>query len=201
MFLQSQLAAQGNCPDGYAKRVVVGVFIVLFQAAQPETGVGVTADAGDDRISGGSGDDLVAGGAGDDRLSGGWGNDILTDGTGDDRTSGGWGHDLIIDAQGNDRHSGGRGDDVMVFTEASLMGREADDRDVFNGGWGYDTLILRVEDASSIEIVEHGNRTYIDALGVTARNVENIVVVEGTDLTGEAFYNDQMATADLWNFL
>ena len=156
---------------------------------------------GDDRISGGRGDDLVAGGAGDDRLGGGRGQDILTDGTGDDRTGGGRGDDLIIDSAGNDRHFGGRGNDTMVFTEAALMGRDADDRDVFNGGWGYDTLILRVEDASSVEIAEHGNRMVIDSLGVVARNIENIVVVEGTDLTGEAFYDDQMATADLWNFL
>ena len=77
-----------------------------------------------DRIRGGSGDDIADGGQGDDFVKGGSGNDILTGGTGrdtlvgfagDDTISGGLGNDLIIGSAGVDRLSGNRGRDVFEY--------------------------------------------------------------------------------------
>lgn len=156
---------------------------------------------GRDLIHGNKGDDLVAGGGGRDRVHGGKGDDIIVDGDGNDRSWGGKGADLLIDGAGNDKLRGGRDDDVFVFTEGALMGREEDDRNLIVGGGGHDTLILRVVDADAVEMTEQGRSTVFEALGLKVRGVEEIVVVEGTDLSGEDFYSDQMAVADLWNFL
>lgn len=154
-----------------------------------------------DLVVGGYGDDLAAGGAGNDLVTGGWGADILVDGDGNDLTAGGRGNDLHIDGQGDDAHRGGLGDDIFVVTEGVLMGQAGNDRNLVLGGAGTDTLILRVADASSTEIVGFGRWTIYTDAGVWARDVENILVVEGTDLSGEAFYDDRFATADLWNFI
>jgi len=51
---------------------------------------------GDDKISGGTGNDALFGGAGDDDIKGGRGADILVGGTGKDKIKGGDGNDLLI---------------------------------------------------------------------------------------------------------
>ena len=53
-------------------------------------------NGGDDRLTGGSADDLLDGGAGDDRLVGGDGDDTLQAGSGRDRLFGGAGNDTLI---------------------------------------------------------------------------------------------------------
>ncbi|MEM7189908.1 MAG: SGNH/GDSL hydrolase family protein [Pseudomonadota bacterium] len=156
---------------------------------------------GNDVIKGGDGDDLAVGGAGDDRMRGDAGNDILADGDGNDRTSGGLGADLIIDGEGSDRHHGGAGDDTFVFTDAALRGETDNGFNLLLGNRGNDTVIVRVEDAADVSTIEFGSIKIFDGLGMITIGVENVEVVEGTDLTGEAFYDDQMATADLWNFI
>jgi len=50
-------------------------------------------NAGNDSMTGGSGDDMILGGAGDDSCSGGDGNDVVFGGGGDDHCSGGAGAD------------------------------------------------------------------------------------------------------------
>ncbi len=156
---------------------------------------------GDDLIVGGYGNDLAAGGAGADKIVGSWGNDILVDGDGDDLTAGGRGNNLIIDGQGDDRHRGGTGDDTFVFTEGALMGRAEDSANLIQGGGGFDRLILRVTDATSVETTVSGRWTVYEDLGLRIRGIEEVIVVEGTDLSQEAFYDGQFATADLWNFI
>jgi hypothetical protein len=88
--------------------------------------------AGDDVITGSSGDDLVLAGAGNDKVSLGSGNDILLSGLGNDVADGGQGSDLIAGGAGNDRLSGNNGSDV-------LAGNAGDD--TLNGGNGNDALI------------------------------------------------------------
>ena len=72
-------------------------------------------DGGDDRLTGGGGNDTITGDAGDDILNGGGGRDVLTGGAGADTLNGGGGDDaLIIDA--NDRAvDGGVGVDSLSF--------------------------------------------------------------------------------------
>ncbi|MFO1064115.1 MAG: PKD domain-containing protein [Pirellulales bacterium] len=73
--------------------------------------------AGDDKIS--IEDDLeltvyVWGGAGDDRIKGGAGNDVLLGEQGDDTLFGGKGRDLLIGGSGSDRIHGEDNDDILI---------------------------------------------------------------------------------------
>lgn len=157
---------------------------------------------GRDILIGGRGEDLLSGGAGRDKLFGGSGDDVIADGSGNDYANGGRGDDVFIDGAGSDFHIGGGGDDLFIFTEASLFGAEEEGRDVVFGGRGHDTLVLRVEDEDAdLGIFQFGSFTRIDALGVTALGVESVIVVGGTDLSDEEFYNAGLAQADLWNFV
>ena len=80
------------------------------------------ADAGDDTVLGGNGDDFmngaqdddkVWGGAGNDWLRTGLGNDELRGGAGDDKLVGVYDDDVIRGGDGNDRVGGGPGNDVL----------------------------------------------------------------------------------------
>jgi Ca2+-binding RTX toxin-like protein len=88
--------------------------------------------AGNDVITGRSGDDFVLAGAGNDQAKLGAGDDIMFGGLGNDVADGGAGSDLIAGGAGNDRLSGGAGSDV-------LAGNAGDDR--LEGGAGNDALI------------------------------------------------------------
>jgi uncharacterized repeat protein (TIGR01451 family) len=74
------------------------------------------APAGNDianAITGGAGDDTLAGGPGWDDLSGEDGNDLLSGGPGPDNLSGGAGDDSLSGGDGSDHIKGGLGADVM----------------------------------------------------------------------------------------
>jgi len=65
--------------------------------------------AGDDRVTGGQGDDIVLGGAGDDVLAGGSGYDRVRAGSGDD---------VLAATADGDRLDGGAGEDKAVYSGA-----------------------------------------------------------------------------------
>jgi len=69
---------------------------------------------GDDKLTGGRGDDHLDGGSGDDALDGGRGNDILVGGDGDDKLESGEGSDLLIGGRGSDKLDGGDGGDLLI---------------------------------------------------------------------------------------
>ncbi|MEM8755134.1 MAG: hypothetical protein AAGF90_19385, partial [Pseudomonadota bacterium] len=71
------------------------------------------------------------------------------------------------------------------------------------GGAGEDTLILRVEDAESVaqEALFAPNASIFPELNLLIRGIETVIVVEGTDLSGEDSYDERFETADLWNFV
>lgn len=84
--------------------------------------------AGDDRILGGFGNDVldadggrdfVDGRQGDDSVGGGLGNDTLLGGAGDDSLSGGDGDDQLWGGLGADRLDGGAGRDMAVYLSAT----------------------------------------------------------------------------------
>lgn len=118
----------------------------------------VTIDGGDgdDVLWSSSGDDILYGGNGDDRLDGGGGNDILEGGDGNDVLYGGTGADILRGGGGDDTlyfESGGTlGDIYYAFNVGSpgiagtgemvaLDGKNFSS-DLYDGGDGYDTLVL-----------------------------------------------------------
>lgn len=88
--------------------------------------------AGDDPITGTTGDDFVLADAGNDQVQLGAGNDILLAGLGNDFADGGTGNDLMSGGASNDHLNGGNGSDV-------LAGNAGDD--FLDGGNGNDALI------------------------------------------------------------
>ncbi|MGZ0166586.1 MAG: hypothetical protein ACKVII_21895, partial [Planctomycetales bacterium] len=93
--------------------------------------VTIIGSAGNDSLTGGSGDDLIFAGAGSDDVSGGAGNDLIFAGIGADVVSGGEGDDLISGGKGNDTLSGDGGDDA-IFGGVG--------KDLIDGGSGADDL-------------------------------------------------------------
>jgi Ca2+-binding RTX toxin-like protein len=66
-------------------------------------------------LTGGTGEDVLIGGAGADRMFGNGSNDVLVGGSGDDRVlQGGPGNDVIIGGAGLDKPDGGTGSDLLI---------------------------------------------------------------------------------------
>ena len=113
-------------------------------------GDGVTLNlAGDDRMDGGKGNDVLFGFAGKDLLIGSKGKDDLDGGDGADTVQGGIGDDRIVGGAGADDLKGGDGADVMLGglgKDVLIGGRGADklkggaQGDALNGGRGADVL-------------------------------------------------------------
>jgi Ca2+-binding RTX toxin-like protein len=93
--------------------------------------------AGNDALSGGSGNDLLFGQAGNDILNGKAGNDQLFGGSDNDVLDGGAGDDQVFGESGNDRMiwNPGGGNDLME-------GGDGIDTAVVNGGNGAETFTL-----------------------------------------------------------
>ena len=94
-------------------------------AGKPATIVGT---AGNDRMVGtegrdvvflGAGNDVFDGLGGNDLICGGSGRDQLAGGEGNDRIDGGGGKDYFLEGDGNDRLIGGRGQDYLSYSSWS----------------------------------------------------------------------------------
>lgn len=76
-------------------------------------------EGGNDQISGGNGDDIIADRRGSNSISGSQGDDILNvldgDETAPDTVSGGWGSDLIFADEGDQIYTGERADTVVIW--------------------------------------------------------------------------------------
>jgi Ca2+-binding RTX toxin-like protein len=70
-------------------------------------------------LNGGAGNDRLIGGRGKDVINGDAGNDLLVGNAGDDSLSGGDGRDLLIGGAGADSLSGGAGSDFLVARDGS----------------------------------------------------------------------------------
>ncbi|EMI21983.1 protein containing Collagen-binding surface protein Cna-like, B region [Rhodopirellula maiorica SM1] len=97
-----------------------GADVYNFNPGDIQT-VRIVLDDGDDRadLGGSDGDtwyesSVIEGNSGKDRLTGGSGNDILIGGDDDDKLDGGHGIDLLIGGPGKDKLKGGHGDDLLV---------------------------------------------------------------------------------------
>jgi Ca2+-binding RTX toxin-like protein len=103
--------------------------------------------AGNDTLTGGSGNDLLFGGAGNDILNGKGGDDLLFGGAGNDVLTGGTGSDQMFGQAGNDRMlwNPGEGSDLME-------GGDGNDTAEVNGGNG----------AEAFTIAANGSRVRFD---------------------------------------
>lgn len=88
---------------------------VGFGAAGNDLWTDRESTAGNDRFSGGAGDDSAFAGRGRDVLHGGRGRDELAGGTGDDVLHGGVDRDALLGARGDDALDGGRGRDLAWY--------------------------------------------------------------------------------------
>lgn len=102
--------------------------IFTNNSSRPSIGYG---GSGNDIMVGGASTDKFFGGDGNDDLSGNSGNDILYGELGDDRLTGGSGHDGLSGSSGNDDLNGDSGNDT-------LRGGSGDDD--LDGGSGNDDL-------------------------------------------------------------
>ena len=153
------------------------------------------ADAGDDYLDGGSGNDKLFGGAGDDYLDGGMGNDSLYGEAGDDELIGGDGNDKlwgdldnaafnqdqqIAETHGtlslfNREYSDGfdvAGDDILDGGNGDDELHGNDGNDTLQGGAGVDVLyggegadVLDGGEGNDTLVGGEGNDTYIYNLG------------------------------------
>ena len=83
--------------------------IVTFAAQTALVDVTVTGGAGNDVLTGNSGNDTINGGAGNDTLGGGVGTDTINGGDGNDGITGGAGVDTFVYANGDSVLTGGAG--------------------------------------------------------------------------------------------
>ena len=165
---------------------------------------------GDDTITGGAGNDIIAGGNGDDTIHGGAGSDVIFGGSGNDTVDGGRGTDTEIlgrgddvaawdPGEGNDAISGGRGHDTLVFNGSN--GNEKFDvsangtralltRDVgtirmdLSGVEGLNLATLGGSDQVTLHDLRGTGLTQADidlSLAGTGDDQSDTVVVDGTD--------------------
>jgi len=122
--------------------------------------------AGNDTLTGGSGDDQLFGGAGNDTLLGKGGNDLLFGGAGNDTLIGGTGDDQVFGEAGNDR----------------MIWNPGDGSDLFEGGDGNDTAEVNGGNASeTFTITANGTRVRFDRVSpapffLDIGTTENLVV-------------------------
>ena len=88
----------------------------------------VNGTAGDDRLRGTSGDDVICGLGGDDSIDGGAGDDAVFGDAGEDRVDGSDGDDTLYGGEDADRLDGGAGRDVLSGGPgADRLGADGDD--------------------------------------------------------------------------
>ena len=167
---------------------------------------------GADRIWGGRDDDILSGGSDNDRLFGLAGSDVLAGNTGNDRLGGHGGDDLLIGGLGSDIAKGGAGDDVFLYTDAALIGgTTGQDRDIYVGGSGQDTLYLVVseaEQANTQAIIDAGSsfgQFRFTDLGLRTVGIEEVVLLDSRDafhdIVLSAGLQDQADQAEFWGLV
>jgi Ca2+-binding RTX toxin-like protein len=143
--------------------------ISVNEANGPMPSVHVFGGDGNDRITGGSGNDLLFGQAGNDTINGGAGNDLLFGGDGNDVMDGGTGDDQLF---------GQAGDDLMIWNPGGGT-------DLFEGGDGNDTAEVNGGNGSeTFTITANGTRVRFDRVSpapfsLDIGTTENLVLHAG----------------------
>lgn len=129
--MPNELLCQASAVSGFEFNAAGGDDSVVVSPAI-SVPVTIRGGPGDDRLVGGSGNDLLIGEAGADRIQGGSGNDVLRGEAGADILHGGLGNDVLRGGFGNDVLIGGAGDDLL---------RGGPGRDRFYGGSGRNRVV------------------------------------------------------------
>lgn len=108
-------------------------------AGGPEADV-LDGGPGRDRISGGLGSDVLNGGEDGDRMNGGLGSDTMNGGGGNDAMFGHFGADVMFGGDGDDLMDGSRGNDVMAGENGNDLMRGGAGDDDMSGGDGNDKM-------------------------------------------------------------
>ena len=135
---------------------------------------------GDDVLNGGTGNDMLRGGAQDDTLNGDDGNDMLFGNAGNDVLEGGNGNDTLNGNAGADTVNGGDGDDLIIDTDS--LGNI----DAYDGGAGIDTLRHDVNWGTGVTFnLFTGLQTFGAGVFDTYANIENLEVGGSATLFGD----------------
>ncbi|MBR0844259.1 calcium-binding protein [Bradyrhizobium liaoningense] len=132
---------------------------------------------GNDRITGGSGADLLFGQAGDDVINGRGGNDLLFGGSGNDILDGGSGDNQLFGEAGND---------LMIWNPGGGT-------NLFEGGDGNDTAQVNgSNDSETFDITANGSRVRFDGTGAAPFSLD---IGTTEDLVLRAGGGDDVITA------
>src|SRR5262245_50715092 len=140
--------------------------ITLDEANGPLPSANLFGNAGNDTLTGGSGNDQLFGQAGNDTLLGKGGNDFLFGGADNDVLTGGDGDDQVFGEAGNDR----------------LIWNPGDDTDLNEGGDGIDTTEVNGGNgAEDFTITPNGTRVRFDRVtpapfSIDIGTTENLVL-------------------------
>ncbi|MGY8705440.1 calcium-binding protein [Bradyrhizobium sp. 18BD] len=143
--------------------------ITVNECHGPMPAVHIFGGDGNDKITGGSGNDLLFGQAGDDVIKGGGGNDLLFGGAGNDTLDGGSGDNQLFGEAGND---------LMIWNPGGGS-------NVFEGGDGNDTAQVNgSNDPETFSITANGTRVRLDGTGAAPFSLdigttENLVLHAG----------------------
>ncbi|UPT84156.1 calcium-binding protein [Bradyrhizobium barranii subsp. apii] len=143
--------------------------ITVNESNGPMPAVHIFGGDGNDRITGGSGADLLFGQAGDDTIKGGGGNDLLFGGAGNDTLDGGSGDNQLFGEAGND---------LMIWNPGGGT-------NLFEGGDGNDTAQVNgSNDPETFTITANGTRVRFDGTGAAPFSLdigttENLVLHAG----------------------
>lgn len=143
----------GDADSGESASVDLDVDVMLFANASDDH---LSTGSGNDLVSGEDGNDVIDGGAGDDELHGGRGDDIVNGNDGNDDIFGHVGDDMLDGSAGDDALNGGDGADILYGGDGNdaLLGSLGNDtliggngEDVMFGGSGDDVLDGRDDDS------------------------------------------------------
>jgi Ca2+-binding RTX toxin-like protein len=153
-----------------------------------------TADAADNEIHGGSGNDHIATGDGINHAYGNAGNDTLVGGKSYDTLDGGVGNDLLQGGAGEDTLSGGAGDDILEGGAQDDVLDGGAGKDQMTGGDGSDTYYVdNIGDVVSEQMGGGLHDLINSTITITqlANEVEDARLLGGSalNLTGNALNN------------
>jgi Ca2+-binding RTX toxin-like protein len=156
------------------------------------------------------GDDIILGGAGEDVINGAGGRDVLMGGDGNDRLTGGHGNDALYGGQGDDFLLFGGDPYALVFGEDGLPAYQ---KDVWNGGEGWDTMSflsvqstgVTINDSDHTEISTNQNadgslslivvEAHTAHIGYTVGSIDSIEFFQGTN-NHDVFYGNGSSSFD-----
>jgi len=173
----------GDFGDGLRFEVeFAGGADALYVAGALTSEIEAEGGAGDDRLNGGGGGDVLRGDDGDDILHGGAGRDVVIGSDGDDLVYGDADGDTLVGDPGSDLESGGEGDDIFqAYT--------VDGADTLLGGGGRDAVIYAPR-TTPTQVLQDGlanDGQVIPGMSLEGDNVlgmEEILTGSGNDRLG-----------------